>query len=608
MKKTAFWQQLFLIISIFSLLSGTGVLTAEHSCQQPQHRGPCLTIQLQEQYGKYIRPADESSRDLPCDHTPMGPPTNVEIGSQWDWYIWMLNGPPQAEVRSCTVRGGSDHAWVVVEDSQWNVNVDQTEVDTVLEAFENSSIGQFPNQGIWDLNTSHFGMPPDHLDQDGKIYIVYYDFDVSSDGFFWSFDQGCDGTAPYASNECDALYMNCSDHSPASDYMIAVLAHEFEHVIHYEQDPNESSWVDEGLAELAMWLYGDPDNISAFNTNPDNNLTIWDMSWADYINTYLWTLYFYEQFGGQAAVLDLVKEQANGINGYNAFFVDHGFSAPFAHVFANWTLANYLDNPALANGQYGYTGDTLPPFSTTAQHMTFPVTQSADVKHWATDYVKFTHDMPVTITFDGDATTEFAVWAIEMDTVNAPRITAMELDSQQQGELSFPDLGTGYSDIVMVFAGISSAGGNDYTYTAEEYTPSTPTPTPSPTATPWYGNTPEMRLVLNSAAFQGGDDFILDVDFWNANPEPLEVDAFIVLAVYGEYWFWPSWIHLNDGYDFDIKQLAAQTVTSENILTFQWPEGTGSADGLCFLGAMLDHETAVMYGDTLTEACFGYRD
>ena len=74
---------------------------------------------------------------------------------------------------------------------------------------------------------------------------------------------------------------------PASDYMLAVAAHEFEHLIHFNQDANEVTWVDEGLAELAMWLFGHPDYISSFNTNPDNSLLVWNGAWADYIKTYL---------------------------------------------------------------------------------------------------------------------------------------------------------------------------------------------------------------------------------------------------------------------------------------------------------------------------------
>ena len=581
--------------------------------------GRCATIELQERYGKYIRESADGSRELPCDHTPVGPPVDVQIGSQWQWYIWSLNGYPEAELMNCTVRGSSDHAWIVVEDSQWGTNVTQDDVDAVLNYFENESVGQFPTQGIWDLNTSTYGMPPDHLDQDGKVYIVYYDFDVSSDGFFWSFDQACDGTADFASNECDALYMNCSDNSPSGNYMVGVLAHEFEHLIHYEQDVNEASWVDEGCAELAMWLFGHPDTISMFNNNPDNNLTVWNGNWADYIKTYLWMLYFFEQFGGQAAVFDLVAEPANSITGFSNFFTGHGFSAPFSHYFAQWTVANYLDEPGLDMGQFGYIGDELPAFATTAQHSTYPVTQSATVQHWAADYIRFTGSGPLRIEFQGDDTTDFAVWVLQIAAGYWPVVTPMTLDSARDGEVLLPDFGGIFSEAILVVAGTANSGGTTYSYTASEFSGPTPTPawtatptatsTPAPTATPaWYGEDPAMRLLLNAGDFGGGDDFLLEAEFWNPGTAPLHVDTFIVLSVIGNYWFWPSWIHLSDGIDFDDMMLPAQVVSGEEILEFTWPAGAGAASDLCFLGVILDHDTGTWYGETISQVCFDYHE
>lgn len=200
-----------------------------------------------------------------CDQTPAGPPPAPKLGDSWNWYIWRLAGFPQADLRSCTVRGIGENCYIVVEDSQWNVTMNQAKVDSIVHHFENASIGPFPAQGIWDLDTAHFGTPPDNIDFDPRVYILYYDFDVSSDGFFWGFDQECDDAAAFHSNECDVVYMNCSDFDPAGSYLLAVLAHELEHLIHYRYDPFESAWVDEGLAELAMWLYGNHDKISQFN-------------------------------------------------------------------------------------------------------------------------------------------------------------------------------------------------------------------------------------------------------------------------------------------------------------------------------------------------------
>lgn len=156
---------------------------------------------------------------------------------------------------------------------------------------------------------------------------MYYDFNQSgADGFFWWYDQYPDGTQEFSSNECDVIYLNTGVGSdPGGAYLTAVGAHEFEHMIQFNYDTDEEAWVDEGCAELAMWLFGNPDSISTFPSNPDNNLTSWDGNWADYIKTYLWTLYLYEHYGEYIDVNlinTLVSETANGVTGVNNALAD----------------------------------------------------------------------------------------------------------------------------------------------------------------------------------------------------------------------------------------------------------------------------------------------
>jgi hypothetical protein len=390
--------------------------------------------------------------DLDHRATPVGPPPDPGVGDEWLWYIWRLAGFPEADLLPCTVRGMGEHCYVVVENSQWNVNINQADVDHIIDRFDNQTIG-----------------PPDRLDNDPRIYLLYYDFDVNADGYFWYFDEFPDGTQAFSSNECEVLYLNDSDFDPAGDYMISVVAHEFEHQIHFEYDDNEVAWVDEGLAELAMWLYGRPDVISSFNSFPDNNLTVWNSTWADYIKTYLWSLYFYERYGGAASIYDVVHEPANSTLGYDNVLNLHGYLADFPDVFADWAVANYLDETAVDDGRFGYVGEDLPPFNHSASHATYPVGPiSATVNHWAADYIQFT-DAAAGLGFDfnGNDVTRFALWALELDPNLLPRVTRIPLNATQDGSVDLPDVGTLYPRAVMVAAGISSTGGTNYTYTGE---------------------------------------------------------------------------------------------------------------------------------------------
>jgi len=372
-----------------------------------------------------------------------------------------------ADLKSCTVRGMGDHCYVVVEDSQWNVNMNQSKVDTIVDHFENMSIGSFPTQGIWDLDTAHFGQPPDNLDQDPRVYILYYDFDVSSDGFFWSFDQQCDNVAQFHSNECDVVYMNCSDFDPAGSYLLAVVAHEFQHLIHFNHDPNEQAWVDEGMGELAMWLYGNPDNVVQFNGNPDRRLDAFDGNFYEYVKTYLWSLYFYERYGGQPAVLDLVAEPQNGIAGFEAVLDDFSYPENFVDVFSDWVVANYLDDTTIGDGRYGYVGETLPPFVPFATFSTYPVGPNpSNVNSWAADYVRYISANPLQTSFDGNDAGLFRVRALLLDNVNPTQIVNMTLGAGQAGTLPLGQLGATHDEAVLVYARISTTGTNAYTYGA----------------------------------------------------------------------------------------------------------------------------------------------
>ncbi len=402
---------------------------------------------------------------LDADRTP---PPDPQVGDTWLWYIWDLGGMPVSDLLPCTVRGMGDHIYVVVEDSQWNVNIDQAAVDTIVEHFDNVSVGNFPDQGIWDLNTSHFGPPPD-FDGLERIFFLYYEFNISADGYFWIYDQYPDGSQPWASNEADVIYLATDSGNCASDYLMAVGAHEFEHLIHFNQDQNEDIWLDEGMGELAMWLFGNPDHISSFNTNPDNPLTAWGSSWADYIQCYLWTLYIYEQFGGQPLIWDVMHHPYNGMISYETVIADHGYTDQIEDIFVNWTTANFLDEPAIYDGQYGYLGDTLPPFNPWRTVSTFPSNGSGSVSDWAGEYIRILDGSDGSaphITIDGSDIHDFRVKIIGHDVALPTVVAEMELDASESGSYTFME-GASHDEVIVNVSSTTTAGTGSYTYGVE---------------------------------------------------------------------------------------------------------------------------------------------
>jgi len=417
---------------------------------------------------------DEMGPDIPLlgSDAPLSPPDNPEVGDSWIWWLWTWDPmPPGFEQFVCTVRGKSDRGYVVVKDIDWLDTIDQADVDSILEHWENSSVGPYSDMGIYEIDSLYFGDPPDELDEDPRIYLMWYNFHISADGFFFYFDQYPEGTFPgYHSNECEVLYLNtASTGGPSGDYMHAVIAHEFQHLIHWKYDENEESWVNEGMSELAMWFFGHPDNISSFNSNPDNNLTIWDGNWADYIQTYLWSLYFFERYGGHPAVYDLVHETANSMTGFDNVLDNFGYSENTDDIFIDWSVANFLDDTTIGDGRYGYVGEELPAFNVAGIYSSYPVSSARTVNNWATDYYRF-EDITfenLELSFDGSDNNKFGVRALVIHSAAPTEVIPMTLEeSTQSGTLEITGLTNPLDQVILVVASIAGSGGPDYEFTA----------------------------------------------------------------------------------------------------------------------------------------------
>ncbi|MCC7141502.1 MAG: hypothetical protein IT349_05305 [Candidatus Eisenbacteria bacterium] len=448
----------------FRFALGASLTLAASMATVTAHATNCAQSQV-DAYRSMIRPVP--AEQMVRSHQPgdrMTPPADPGVGDSWLWYTWSLAGFPTATQRMCTVRGEGDNVYIVVEDSQWGTEVDQADVDRMLLHWDHESFGPTPTQGIFDINVFNFGPCPDELDNDPKVYVLYYDFDVSSDGFFWPFDQYPDGTQSFASNECEVLYMNSSDFDPGGDYLIGVQAHEFQHMIHWLADEDESSWINEGCSELAMWLFGKPDQVTAFPSNPDNNLTSWNANFADYVKVYLWTLYMYEQYGGRDSIINLVGQPGNSIAGVQAMLTARGYADSFAQITRDWVTANYLDDPTIGGGRYNYVGEDLPTFSS-ALKSAYPVPNTnATLNHWAGEYVRFINGVPQRLNFDGSDTSDWAVRVIPYLGGVPLGVEDMTLNGADAGFLDLPQFGTAYDQVVMVVANVSSSGTTSYSY------------------------------------------------------------------------------------------------------------------------------------------------
>jgi C1A family cysteine protease len=114
----------------------------------------------------------------------------------------------------------------------------------------------------------------------------------------------------------------------------------------------------------------------------------------------------------------------------------------------------------------------------------------------------------------------------------------------------------------------------------------TSTPEPEPPAT-------GISCLLNNSLYHPGDPFTLSIRSCNGSPYDLPVETYVILDVFGHYWFWPEW---SESPNSKINSLPALDCEEETIVSFDWPAGSGSAQGLRFWAAMIDPVTKVLTG------------
>ena len=160
----------------------------------------------------------------------------------------------------------------------------------------------------------------------------------------------------YNSNELDLIYLDTNPISAGGPDSLTVLAHEFQHLIHWKNDRRETVWVNESLSEFAMFICGFPplDHLSSFESNPEISLIDWDRDspylLASYGAAYLWSLYLYEHHGKEQIITTIARSRSSGISGINQALRTLGSKETFQTVYADWKIANLVDDLDFGNG------------------------------------------------------------------------------------------------------------------------------------------------------------------------------------------------------------------------------------------------------------------
>lgn len=365
------------------------------------------------------------------------------------------SAPLYAEPQQYQV-GDRAHFWVHNSDAKQNVEIEaelihQTAVANVWVEIDQSFDGGRIRRALDHFSTNTypalinaFGSESNPgIDGDPRLHVLHT-VQVGSGvaGYFYSADKYTTIVNPF-SNEKEIFFINLDWLNRLRDYTAyeTVLAHEFQHMIHWNQDRGEELWLNEGLSEYAQELAGYAPGVNfaaIFLGDPDLPLTIWGANPGAnapyYGSSYLFVAYLAQRFGDDFLRV-LVSEQRNGAAGVNRALETVGATVTFDELFTDWVVANWTDAPdALdGDGRYGYRRIDLPDARPAQSHSSFGADEyTGDVANYGTDYLVLDGEGTALFTFQGNVQTQLAPlempqdarlwWSNRSDDAN-PRLT-----------------------------------------------------------------------------------------------------------------------------------------------------------------------------------------
>ncbi|MCY3544302.1 MAG: immune inhibitor A [Chloroflexi bacterium] len=182
------------------------------------------------------------------------------------------------------------------------------------------------------------------VDGDPHLVVLHTPLRAAA-GYFSSSDSYPRSTHP-RSNQSEMIVMDGSWLLPGVEPYFSVLAHEFQHAAHWNLDLGEDVWINEGFSEVATQTAGfQASFVDIFMARPEAQLNYWPDEPRDTLPHYggatLFVEYLMVHYGGAAKLGELAREPLDGVNGVERYLSQYG--ANFADVFADWTVANYLD-------------------------------------------------------------------------------------------------------------------------------------------------------------------------------------------------------------------------------------------------------------------------
>lgn len=336
-------------------------------------------------------------------------------------------------------------------------------VDTTAtyKAEDLEDILAFFDDHIYDRNIQVFGSEPrPGIDGDFLITILFLEIETPENitgdiaGYFWPVNQS-PKSENANSNEREMLYVDIGRLTRFGvEDVLGTIAHEMQHLIHWNHDRNEETWINEGLAEYAIFVnelpLNNPPNL--FLDDTDNNLTNWTGQPRDYARSFLWFLYLADHYGGNSLIRNIVANSGKGMTALQSVLISSGMETTTDEIFSNWIVANYLDGISAENELYEYKSMRLGPLRPTQIFGFLPVsTRAANVNAYAADYYLFNGGENLVLHIDGpNLNPNFQVKGIKIFAHAPAQVIDIPLDNVGRGDWPLPEFGISFNKFVLV--------------------------------------------------------------------------------------------------------------------------------------------------------------
>jgi immune inhibitor A len=354
-------------------------------------------------------------------------PFNYKIGDKEQFTMIDLD-TAQPYTITASVHAITAHAYFFVQDDSAHSS---DPLDQITADFESI---------VWPTVTSAFGEPwTPGVDSDPRITVLNAVL-KGAGGYVSSENEYPPAAVPYSAGR-EMVYIDDSALADPGPSYNALISHELQHLVHYHGDPNEESWVNEGLSQVASEMGGGgTDGIASFLAAPDTQLTYWPAigdSGVHYAESELFFDYLLDHYGGRQNAKALVDEPANGIAGVQAYLDHYGVS--FDDVFADFVAANLLDLPRGPYSHDHYDG------TTTAVTDAVGASGSGTVSQFGTDYLRIPPNSGDIFHFQGSKEVTIGIpptdgafwWSGRSDSIDSRLTREVDLSSVISATLAF---------------------------------------------------------------------------------------------------------------------------------------------------------------------------